>query len=710
MMLVVALALGLTCTLGCGVAAANTAPYPAAFDNGTVIALARSVEVAVSGTATGVLAPHETPVGEAVSVLVVRVGFLTNLGYTTLPSCNGPCVLGSLWDNAPRSMQQLLADGSEGALVLDKGASTLVTVNLTLYASSLGCTVDLWADAVIDALAAGPAGIRAADYGVVVYLLPASAGGGSCARFQELAVLNCLAAGTRPCEMWLRNTSLTYWASGFGHVLGRLGTRSLDGSNPFSVPDTWARLIVPDRYELGWLRPQDVAAVDPAAPLLGAHLRSGSLPLPPTDLAIPTLYTLAGPSTPWYLSYRSGGDVDTLDSFLGHPWRNRVYVHHDQSLVGVLAAVGDRYVNYGADFTVQLVRPGNATMAVVDVRHCVQSGGVVTAPVGLGARPGSSVAVTLTFTNRDADCAPSPVSVQCLVGLASGLPLPRKVCNALRVVIVPDINRLEMSYRVVNSAGDVVLSGGYADNATTYCGPVGETLTALFYDGGGDGYCCQYGGGSYWQVRLGGTVIGQGGEFAFLDTFKFQNTATWVFGDVAWGTTTAATTDVIVSTDPGSSVFTCGLIPAKGVRLNSSMSDAAVRIEILTGTASKSRSRSASASTSRSSTSTWSVSRSRSRSRSRTISISSSIYPTQSTLTRSVTRSRSRRVSVTVSASVSVSASKTATRLRSVTTLSRSQTKTLSASRPSKSKTQSRSQSRSRFVSRTSSRSDTVPM
>jgi hypothetical protein len=46
------------------------------------------------------------------------------------------------------------------------------------------------------------------------------------------------------------------------------------------------------------------------------------------------------------------------------------------------------------------------------------------------------------------------------------------------------------------------------------------------------GYCCQYGGGSYYQVRIGNTLLKQGGVFTFVDTYSFPNAPVWSFGSV----------------------------------------------------------------------------------------------------------------------------------------------------------------------------------
>ncbi len=148
---------------------------------------------------------------------------------------------------------------------------------------------------------------------------------------------------------------------------------------------------------------------------------------------------------------------------------------------------------------------------------------------------------------------------------------------------------------MINSANRVILSGGFESNETVYCGTPGETLTAIFRDGGGDGacgsracvpshhlvlpptsalppspasplhcprvltqypctpskcfptgYCCQYGGGSYYQVRIGNTLLKQGGVFTFVDTYSFGNAPVWSFGAVQSSTSITAVSTVVL--------------------------------------------------------------------------------------------------------------------------------------------------------------------
>ncbi len=60
------------------------------------------------------------------------------------------------------------------------------------------------------------------------------------------------------------------------------------------------------------------------------------------------------------------------------------------------------------------------------------------------------------------------------------------------------------------------------------------------------GYCCQYGGGSYYQVRIGNTLLKQGGVFTFVDTYSFGNAPVWSFGAVQSSTSITAVSTVVL--------------------------------------------------------------------------------------------------------------------------------------------------------------------
>ncbi len=77
------------------------------------------------------------------SILVVMLGFRTDLGRETYNPCSTSCVLNNLWDATP-SVASLLADSSDGAFVLDKGASLVLPLQIDLFASTLGCVTAQW--------------------------------------------------------------------------------------------------------------------------------------------------------------------------------------------------------------------------------------------------------------------------------------------------------------------------------------------------------------------------------------------------------------------------------------------------------------------------------------------------------------------------------------------------------------------------------------
>ena len=708
------------------------------FDNGTQVLLLPMMERIGPAASAATIEPFAaigTTVGTALTtaattastprnVLVVRVGFLTNTGFMVYHPCTAACALGALWDEAPFSVNALLEDASGGQFVLDKGTSTFATVNLTTtYASTLGCTVTQWADAVIGVL--GWQVVQTFTF--VVYLLPVQAGGGSCSRFQELAVFDCVRSGSEPCEIWLRDTGLTYWARGFGHALGRAPTAA-DGGNPFAGTGVWARVLPSDRHELGW----GVLAVDVPGNVSTASvvLQSASLAAPdPRGGPVVQVLHAAGPDV-WYLSYRTGpparnsSGAPSLDVYLPPAFAEQVCLHTTSTVDGsqALRAVLDAaeppppgsgsftspnphtYERFDLDFVVE-VKSKNLTHARVDVSRCTRAPGLVFAsqetqegtaqPLVALSGSGLPVAVPLSFTNRDTYCAARPVFAQCVVGPKDDLPTPRIACNLIQVIIVPDINKLEQSYQVVTSTGVPILTGGFQDNSTLYCGPAGETLKAIFHDGGGDGYCCQYGGGSYWEVRIGGTYLGRGGVFTFVDTFVFQNSATWYFGTVPAGGTATVSTDVVVApTTADTSPYQCTLV-AYGEEVDPASSP--VVIAVVNASA-----------YSYSPSHTTSVSASQAPTPSATPTISRSVsMPKSVSKSRSVSKSISKTISVskTVSKSVSKTVSKTVSNTVSKTIL-----RTLTwAVTPTRSRSYLRSASPSLSYSHSTTRSRSVP-
>src|SRR5690606_13392869 len=86
-----------------------------------------------------------------------------------------------------------------------------------------------------------------------------------------------------------------------------------------------------------------------------------------------------------------------------------------------------------------------------------------------------------------------------------------------------------ITWEVVNSAGDILYSGGPYTNGNT--DPINEVFELdvddcyifTIVDESGDGICCEYGIGSYSLETAEGDVIVEGGEYDSSETTTFSN-------------------------------------------------------------------------------------------------------------------------------------------------------------------------------------------
>ena len=380
-----------------------------------------------------------------------------------------------------------------------------------------------------------------------LYVLPTQAGGGSCGSFLGRSTLGCTA--TTGCTSWLRTTNSSFWLRELSHNMGLssaiadLDNNGVadsfgDQSDPTTVSAfTWKRFHAVHRYVLGWLPASLVRDRGSASSLT---LYSSSTSVVPSGSVC--LIRIDGGSDVWWISLRTNSDSSTMDAQLPSALAGRVYVHRYNSvsavskLVAVLG-VGGQYNDYAADFFVFVGGIAGDT-ASLTFTSCVRSPptvSVVNAPIvasigDVTSTTPVSVPVQVEVRNNDVYCAPTSYKAALTPLSTDTTPF---TCNTVSVLMVPDLNPLEMSYSVVNSANQVIMSGGSNSQSVTYCGAAGETLTATFRDFGGDGYCCAYGGGSFYRVSVGSTIIQQGGQFKFSEVVRFKNQLQWDFGLVA---------------------------------------------------------------------------------------------------------------------------------------------------------------------------------
>lgn len=97
--------------------------------------------------------------------------------------------------------------------------------------------------------------------------------------------------------------------------------------------------------------------------------------------------------------------------------------------------------------------------------------------------------------------------------------------DELTLMIFPDNNPEEITWEFINSAGDVVASGGpYSSTAT-----ITESISLIqvdcyefvMYDAGGNGLCCAHGTGFYGLLDAGNNTLFTGSEYGYKDRHEF---------------------------------------------------------------------------------------------------------------------------------------------------------------------------------------------
>ena len=97
--------------------------------------------------------------------------------------------------------------------------------------------------------------------------------------------------------------------------------------------------------------------------------------------------------------------------------------------------------------------------------------------------------------------------------------------NLVKVAVRTDNAPTETTWEIKNSLNAVVASGGpYTDPnklyQQTYTMPQADCYTFTIHDAGGNGICCSNGNGGY-EVSSSGTIIMQGGSFAYSESAEF---------------------------------------------------------------------------------------------------------------------------------------------------------------------------------------------
>lgn len=453
------------------------------------------------------------------STLVLPITFVSNLGRPVSPVCNVATINNLLIANT-NSFKQILEESSNKTLTLTSNDITYVPVNSNRYASSLGCitsTFYLEAKNYYNSL-----GLKNFDsFDIHLLILPVSAGGGSCARSLYYSSKE---------YSFIRRCDIVTVTQAISSSLGFVKTGTEDLSDPMGILNPsypYVPMFTPlNRLKIGWLKSSYVKNFT----LGKQYISSASLTKPIYPILIKGPVTSDLLDSHW-ISYR-GWNLDTSDRYLLTSYTNCVFIHRTNLLEGKLCNIGEEFIDAPSGTRLSLTSKNNFSAEVVFV-GCVQRQPTVSI-----AKIQPNLLRLFVLNNNDLKCdfTSSYMVLFDKVPIGYNIDGIGALGRKISVYLVLDINALEVSFEFSDSNGVLfskpmrsLSSGLYS---FIYNGTFGNEITFKLFDGGGDGICCQYGGGSYYQIIVGDTVIHTGGQFAFVDVFKFPAKPVEIFSNL----------------------------------------------------------------------------------------------------------------------------------------------------------------------------------
>jgi hypothetical protein len=457
-------------------------------------------------------------------ILFIRAEFWSNMGRPVSSTCNEACLYNAMW--GPGGVDAYVRAQSQGKMGFDRNKSRVVTVPLSVYASSLGCVTDGWMQKALD-LALLQQQVDASQYAFKMMVLPVAAGGGSCARFRVLAQTPDQRNFKR--HAWLRYTDAPSMLSAIAQNIGlkrammqalsfntqEVAQATSDLSDPVSTSTEMPGLNAPHLWQVDWFPNvfQNVIQTSDTEATMDVEVAPLSEIL--TNPWAPVAVRFGG----YWISMRTQSGMDVR---LNPAWSGKLYVHTLSAsgplLVSGPMEVGQRFTD-AQNASVEFVG-FEGGKAQIRLRRCVR----VTPGLEMSVLDEGKTRVSIR--NNDLNCVVPYYRLQAQCGS-----VPCSFGDVLEPVkvwvkIVPDINPLEIGYNL-SLEGRTVVDGPVSHVPTWFPEYVlqpheaGRTMAFTMYDMGGDGICCQYGGGSYYDIGIGNARLFRGGVFGYRQTTSF---------------------------------------------------------------------------------------------------------------------------------------------------------------------------------------------
>jgi len=466
------------------------------------------------------------------TVIIVSVGLRNNNNAVVFHPCDAACIKAAMWGDVAR----VFAASSRNRFgFAPPPASAIVQVALPVPMWSRCALADAWFH---DARALVPNITR---YTVRVFLYHPDAGGGECT-VGGLSNHGCTATD---CNSWLRGFGTNLVVHELGHLLGlshaawdangdglvNVTEATADASDPMTADGTVRTFAGPNRLWVGWETCS--GNVPPSVPtpvlLTSLSLTSTSTSTSPAPAPTPTPSVWCRMLSAQDRLVVSGRTPKGVDASLGPFWAPALYMHRQNVANGEAVCVCVARMNetcaYGGVTATLVGVTADGTGLRVSFAKCQANGLKLTAV----ASPSSPMNVSVSVLNTDVRCPPrGPLSVQVVKGGQLDA-----ACKDITITVTKDNSPAEISYAAVFVSSGVFLLPPTNFTASTStqttnlrtCGK--DAVDVVFMDAHGDGYCCEWGPGSF-SVFVNGVLLRSGGRFGLNDTVRVPGVPVWV--------------------------------------------------------------------------------------------------------------------------------------------------------------------------------------
>lgn len=483
------------------------------------------------------------------NALIMLVGLKDNLGKVIYPACNSTCIENIMWGKD--GVNSVLLDSSGGTTSINNIKYGSLIMNVPLMDESLTqleCHMgDVWFHKVVNYTKAK--GIDVTLYAPRIYVFSQDVGMGMC----QNAGFSNMGCSVAECSIWVRAFNTRLILHELGHLLG-LNHAQLDNTaiNPgstvkisedpsdlMSSSGPIVRYNPVQRFSLGWINLNETVVLNlknitkpvnitiASVSELGLSYDVSGFGSASVSKVLPILIHIPiNASVSLFVSWRYANQKTSDIGFLSFPsLNNKVYLHQyfwKEKISRCLNIIKTNDTSFNApllntEFTMKIIK-NDTSYITFKFQKCVRG-----SPPKLEQYP----SLGLKLKSFDTGCATQKYVA---VGLSPNTNSSLFNCHTIRVDRVQDNSPAENSFVVTSSNGSVLMNiiGVVKSSSIYYCGIAGELINVTMIDSYGDGYCCDWGPGSY-SIYFDGYLVKTGGKFGFSETTILVNAVMWDF-------------------------------------------------------------------------------------------------------------------------------------------------------------------------------------